>query len=200
MLSTLVQRLAPSATLAMSQKSAELKAQGVDVINLSVGEPDFNTPDHIKEAAKKAVDDNYSRYSPVAGYPALRNGCYILLARNVPILEAYENLRIRLGIGDIPHFAFAARPMTLRGEFVAWMHLHGNPVLAIEIFNQQRKCEPVAFEHRFADEVAHIYLDNLLQIIAFQKSVRHDRHVAVQSRNVPTLAVTLRAVYLSSPL
>ena len=56
----------------MSQKSAELKAQGVDVINLSVGEPDFNTPDHIKEAAKKAVDDNYSRYSPVTGYPALR--------------------------------------------------------------------------------------------------------------------------------
>ena len=72
MLSTLVNRLAPSATLAMSQKSAELKAQGVDIINLSVGEPDFNTPDHIKEAAKKAVDDNYSRYSPVAGYPALR--------------------------------------------------------------------------------------------------------------------------------
>ena len=72
MLSTLVQRLAPSATLAMSQKSAELKAQGVDVINLSVGEPDFNTPDHIKEAAKKAVDENYSRYSPVTGYPALR--------------------------------------------------------------------------------------------------------------------------------
>ena len=72
MLSTLVQRLAPSATLAMSQKSVELKAQGVDVINLSVGEPDFNTPDHIKEAAKKAVDENYSRYSPVAGYPALR--------------------------------------------------------------------------------------------------------------------------------
>ena len=72
MLSTLVNRLAPSATLAMSQKSAELKAQGVDIINLSVGEPDFNTLDHIKEAAKKAVDENYSRYSPVAGYPALR--------------------------------------------------------------------------------------------------------------------------------
>ena len=54
-------------------KSNELKAQGVDVINLSVGEPDFNTPDHIKEAAKKAVDDNFSRYSPVPGYPALRN-------------------------------------------------------------------------------------------------------------------------------
>lgn len=72
-LSERLNRLSPSETLAMSQKSNELKAQGVDVINLSVGEPDFNTPDHIKEAAKKAVDDNFSRYSPVAGYPALRN-------------------------------------------------------------------------------------------------------------------------------
>lgn len=65
--------LSPSETLAMSQKSNELKAQGIDVINLSIGEPDFNTPDHIKEAAKKAVEDNYSRYSPVPGYPGLRN-------------------------------------------------------------------------------------------------------------------------------
>ncbi len=64
--------LSPSATLAMSQKSNELKAQGIDVINLSVGEPDFNTPDNIKEAAKKAIDDNFSRYSPVPGYPGLR--------------------------------------------------------------------------------------------------------------------------------
>ena len=72
-LSERMYRLSPSATLAMSQKSNELKAQGVDVINMSVGEPDFNTPDHIKEAAKKAVDDNYSKYSPVPGYPELRN-------------------------------------------------------------------------------------------------------------------------------
>ena len=56
----------------MSQKSSEMKAQGIDVINMSVGEPDFNTPDHIKEAAKKAIDDNYSRYSPVPGYADLR--------------------------------------------------------------------------------------------------------------------------------
>ena len=56
----------------MAQKSNELKAQGIDVINMSVGEPDFNTPDHIKEAAKKAVDDNFSFYSPVAGYPDLK--------------------------------------------------------------------------------------------------------------------------------
>ena len=71
-LSDRLQRLAPSATLAMSQKSSEMKAQGIDVINMSVGEPDFNTPDHIKQAAKLAVDENYSRYSPVPGYPDLR--------------------------------------------------------------------------------------------------------------------------------
>ncbi len=71
-LSERLNRLAPSATLAMSQKSGEMKAQGIDVINMSVGEPDFNTPDHIKEAAKKAVDENFSRYSPVPGYMELR--------------------------------------------------------------------------------------------------------------------------------
>ena len=73
LLSQRLNALSPSETLAMSQKSSELKAQGIDVINLSVGEPDFDTPTHIKEAAKKAIDDNFSRYSPVAGYPALRN-------------------------------------------------------------------------------------------------------------------------------
>ncbi|WP_440314370.1 pyridoxal phosphate-dependent aminotransferase [Leyella stercorea] len=71
-LSNRLNRLAPSQTLAMSQKSGEMKAQGIDVINMSVGEPDFNTPDHIKEAAKKAVDENFSRYSPVPGYMNLR--------------------------------------------------------------------------------------------------------------------------------
>ncbi|MBR6649579.1 MAG: pyridoxal phosphate-dependent aminotransferase [Bacteroidaceae bacterium] len=83
-------RLSPSATLAMSQKSQELKAQGVDVINLSVGEPDFNTPDNIKEAAKKAVDDNWSRYSPVPGYPSLRKAIVEKLKRenNLEFTEA----------------------------------------------------------------------------------------------------------------
>ena len=71
-LSERLNRLAPSATLAMSQKSSEMKAQGIDVINLSVGEPDFNTPDHIKEAGKKAIEQNFSKYSPVPGYPDLR--------------------------------------------------------------------------------------------------------------------------------
>ena len=71
-LSARLNRLAPSATLVMSQKSSEMKAQGIDVINLSVGEPDFNTPDAIKKLAKQAIDENYSRYSPVPGYPSLR--------------------------------------------------------------------------------------------------------------------------------
>ena len=80
-LSERMSRLAPSATLAMSQRSGELKAQGVDVINMSVGEPDFNTPDHIKKAAIKAVEDNWNRYSPVPGYPALRQAIVDKLKR-----------------------------------------------------------------------------------------------------------------------
>ena len=71
-LSDRLNRLAPSATLAMSQKSNEMKAQGIDVINMSVGEPDFNTPEHIKAAGQKAIADNYSKYSPVPGYMDLR--------------------------------------------------------------------------------------------------------------------------------
>ena len=71
-LSDRLNRLSPSATLAMSQRSSELKAQGVDIINMSVGEPDFNTPDHIKVAAIAAVQDNWTRYSPVPGYPELK--------------------------------------------------------------------------------------------------------------------------------
>ncbi len=82
-LSERLNRLAPSATLVMSQKSSEMKAQGIDVINLSVGEPDFNTPDAIKESAKQAIDENYSRYSPVPGYPGLRKAiCEKLLKEN----------------------------------------------------------------------------------------------------------------------
>lgn len=80
-LSDRLNRLSPSATLAMSQKSGELKARGADVINLSVGEPDFDTPPHIKAAAIKAVEENYSRYSPVPGYPALREAISAKLKR-----------------------------------------------------------------------------------------------------------------------
>jgi aspartate aminotransferase len=80
--SQLISQLSPSETLLMSQKSNELKARGVDVLNLSVGEPDFHTPDHIKEAAVKAIHDNYSFYSPVNGYPALRQAIADKLERD----------------------------------------------------------------------------------------------------------------------
>jgi aspartate aminotransferase len=75
--------MSASETLAMSQKSSELRARGIDVINLSVGEPDFNTPDHIKQAAKEAIDNNFSFYSPVAGYLSLREAiCQKLKTEN----------------------------------------------------------------------------------------------------------------------
>ncbi|MDR0758480.1 MAG: pyridoxal phosphate-dependent aminotransferase [Tannerella sp.] len=80
-LSARITGLSPSETLAMSQKSSELKARGVDVINLSVGEPDFFTPAHIKAAAQKAIDDNFSFYSPVAGYADLRDAIVAKLKR-----------------------------------------------------------------------------------------------------------------------
>lgn len=85
-----VRALAVSQTLAMSAKSQELKAQGVDVINLSVGEPDFNTPEHIKEAAKKAIDDNFTRYPPVAGYMDLRQAIARMLQGQNDPFEAEQ--------------------------------------------------------------------------------------------------------------
>jgi aspartate aminotransferase len=92
-----IQALAPSATLAMSQKSNELKAQGVDVINLSVGEPDFFTPDHIKEAAKRAVDENFSFYSPVPGYLSLRKAICAKLKNENNIEFAPEQIVVSNG-------------------------------------------------------------------------------------------------------
>lgn len=71
-ISSRISRMAPSATMAMNQATRDLKAKGVDVINLSVGEPDFFTPDHIKQAGKQAIDDNYSFYPPAPGFPELR--------------------------------------------------------------------------------------------------------------------------------
>ncbi len=96
-LSDRLNRLAPSATLAMSQKSNEMKAQGIDVINMSVGEPDYMTPDHIKEAGKKAIDDNYSKYSPVPGYPALRNAIVAKLKKENDL--TYTSSEIICGTG-----------------------------------------------------------------------------------------------------
>lgn len=92
-----VNALAPSQTLAMSQKSQELKARGVDVINLSVGEPDFNTPDHIKTAAVKAIDDNFSFYTPVPGYMSLRKAISETLKKENGIDFAPEQIVVSGG-------------------------------------------------------------------------------------------------------
>lgn len=92
-----IQALSPSATMAMSQKSAELKASGIDVINMSVGEPDFDTPDFIKEAAGKAIDENFSRYSPVAGYLSLRKAIAAKLLRENNIGFAPEQIVVGNG-------------------------------------------------------------------------------------------------------
>ncbi|HOG19770.1 MAG TPA: pyridoxal phosphate-dependent aminotransferase [Salinivirgaceae bacterium] len=72
LLSSRLKALSPSQTFAMVQKTSELKAQGIDIISMSVGEPDFATPAHIKQAAKKAIDDNFSYYSPVAGFADIK--------------------------------------------------------------------------------------------------------------------------------
>jgi len=96
-LSNRLQRLAPSATLAMSQKSSEMKAQGIDVINMSVGEPDFNTPDHIKQEAKIAIDENYSKYSPVPGYPFLRQAIARKLERENHLHYTPEEILVSNG-------------------------------------------------------------------------------------------------------
>jgi len=81
-LSELIKNISESATLLMTRKSREMKAQGMDVINLSIGEPDFNTPDFIKEAALDAIRDNYTHYTPVSGYPELRKAIAAKLKRD----------------------------------------------------------------------------------------------------------------------
>ena len=109
-LSNRLNRLAPSATLAMSQKSSEMKAQGIDVINMSVGEPDFNTPDHIKVAAKQAIEENYSKYSPVPGYPDLRKAIAEKLQRENHL--SYDVAEIMVSNGAKQ----SVYPSTLLGE------------------------------------------------------------------------------------
>lgn len=96
-ISNRVKNLAASQTLAMSQRSAELKAQGVDMINLSVGEPDFHTPEHIKEAAKRAVDENFTFYTPVPGYLSLRKAIADKLSRENGLSFAPEQIVVGNG-------------------------------------------------------------------------------------------------------
>ncbi|MDE6690081.1 MAG: pyridoxal phosphate-dependent aminotransferase [Prevotella sp.] len=155
-LSNRLQRLAPSATLAMSQKSSEMKAQGIDVINMSVGEPDFNTPNHIKQAAKLAVDENYSRYSPVPGYPELRQAIAHKLERENQL--RYQPAEILVSNGAKQSVCNAVMALVNPGEEVIipapyWVSYPqmallagGTPVFVEATFEQNFKMTPEQLE------------------------------------------------------
>ena len=155
-LSDRLQRLAPSATLAMSQKSSEMKAQGIDVINMSVGEPDFNTPDHIKQAAKMAIDENYSRYSPVPGYPDLRQAIARKLERENQL--HYSPAEILVSNGAKQSVCNTVMAMVNPGDEVIipapyWVSYPqmvllagGNPVIVEAGFEQNFKMTPAQLE------------------------------------------------------
>ncbi len=96
-LSDRINLLAESETLAMTRRSRELRSQGFDVINLSIGEPDFNTPEHVKEAAKDAIDQNYSHYTPVPGYPELRQAIANKLKRDNGLIYASDQIVVSTG-------------------------------------------------------------------------------------------------------
>lgn len=156
-LSDRLQRLAPSATLAMSQKSSEMKAQGIDVINMSVGEPDFNTPEHIKEAAKKAVDENYSKYSPVPGYADLRKAIADKLRRENDL--GYKESEILVSNGAKQSVCNAIMALVNDGDEVIipapyWVSYPqmaklagGNPVIIEAGFGQNFKITPSQLEN-----------------------------------------------------
>ena len=155
-LSDRLNRLAPSATLAMSQKSGEMKAQGIDVINMSVGEPDFNTPDHIKEAAKKAIDENYSRYSPVPGYIELRKAIVEKLKKENGLV--YSTNEILVSNGAKQSVCNTVMALVNDGEEVIipapyWVSYPqmvklagGEPVIVEAGFEQNFKMTPEQFE------------------------------------------------------
>ncbi|MEO0000868.1 MAG: hypothetical protein RL766_914 [Bacteroidota bacterium] len=96
-LSSRLDLFAEPETLKMAKLGRELRAKGIDVIDLSLGEPDFDTPVHIKDALKKAVDDNYSHYTPVAGYPDLREAVCTKLRRDNSLEYKAENILVSTG-------------------------------------------------------------------------------------------------------
>jgi aspartate aminotransferase len=95
--SSRIAKMSPSATMAMNQATRDMKAKGIDVINLSVGEPDFNTPDHIKKAGKKAIDDNFSFYPPAPGFPELRKAVAKKFKRENNLEYAPEQIVVSAG-------------------------------------------------------------------------------------------------------
>jgi len=102
-LSSILSRFAEPETLKMAKLGRELRAKGIDVIDLSLGEPDFDTPTHIKDAAKKAIDDNWSHYTPVSGYLDLREAVCTKFKRDNNLEYKPENIVVSTGAKQILH-------------------------------------------------------------------------------------------------
>ena len=131
-LSSLLDRFAEPETLKMAKLGRELRAKGIDVIDLSLGEPDFDTPEHIKAAAKKAIDDNWSHYTPVAGYADLREAVCVKFKRDNNLDYKPENIVVSTG-------AKQPRPRcaTRRLEPAMLRHLQGSrPELASQVVEE----------------------------------------------------------------
>ena len=92
-----VANIQPSPTLAITGKAKAMKAQGIDVVGFGAGEPDFDTPDHIKAVAKKALDDGYTKYTPVPGTPELKDAVIAKLRRDYGLVYARENIIVSVG-------------------------------------------------------------------------------------------------------
>jgi aspartate aminotransferase len=145
-ISNRVTSLSPSATIAMNQKSRDLQAKGVNVINLSVGEPDFFTPDHIKDAAKKAIDDNFSFYPPVPGYPDLLKAVVEKFKRENNL--EYTTQQIIVSCGAKHSLANAMMSLIDKGDEVIIPAPYW-----VSYLEQVKLCEgiPVVIEARYED-------------------------------------------------
>ena len=161
-LSDRINRLSESATIAMSRKSRELQAQGIDVINLSLGEPDFDTPDFIKEAAKRAIDDNFTRYTPVPGYLSLREAISTKFKRDNGLDYAPENIVVSTGAKQ--SIANVVMALIDKGDDVLlpapfWVTYseivkmaHGNPIFIKTAIETDFKITPEQLETAITDQ------------------------------------------------
>lgn len=204
-LSALVNRLQPSATLAMSQRSSELKAEGLDIINLSVGEPDFDTPAHIKEAAKTAIDDNQTRYTAVPGTPALRKAiCEKLLKENG--LE-YDPAQISVGNGAKQSLCNTVMALVSPGDEVIipapyWVSYPqmvlmagGNPVCVEATFENDFKLTPAQLEASITEHTRAIILCSPSNPTGSVYSQEELEGLAVVLRQHPRVVVISDEIY-----
>lgn len=205
MISQRIQNLAPSATLAMSQKSAELKAAGVNVINMSVGEPDFNTPEFIKDAAKRAIDENYSRYSPVPGYLSLREAiCDKLRKENK--LE-YSPSQIVVGNGAKQELCNTILSVINPGDEViiptpAWVSYvemvklaEGKSVLVPAGLDNDFKITPAQLEKAITDKTKLLLLNSPCNPTGSVYSPQELEELAVVLRNHPDVLIMSDEIY-----